>query len=63
MRMINRGLNIPPLILDAVMNGIGNAPDEQIHLQPGSWKNCEDWTVPTAHVMWLMAELQEGKRQ
>jgi hypothetical protein len=59
-RMINRKLKIPPLIPGAVMNGIGGTLDEQVHLEPGSWKECEYWTLPTSHTMWLMAELQNA---
>jgi endoglucanase len=57
-RFINRTWNIPPLIPGAVMNGIGGTIDEQAHLRPGSWQNCEYWTPPTSYTMWLMAELQ-----
>jgi len=59
-RFINRTLNIPPLIPGAVMNGIGGTLDDQPHLNPGSWQNCEYWTPPLVHTMWLMAELQKG---
>lgn len=57
-RFINRTLDIPPLIPGAVMNGIGGTVDEQVHMNPGSWQNCEYWTPPTTLTMWLMAELQ-----
>ena len=57
-RFINRKLNIPPLIPGAVMNGIGGTIEDQPHLKAGSWQNCEYWTPPLAHTMWLMAELQ-----
>jgi hypothetical protein len=59
-RFINSTLNIPPLIPGAVMNGIGGTVDEQVHMKPGSWQNCEYWTPPTVHTMWLMAELQHA---
>jgi hypothetical protein len=59
-RFINRTLNIPPLIPGAVMNGIGGTIDEQVHMKPGSWQNCEYYTPPTVHTMWLMAELQHA---
>lgn len=59
-RFINRTLDIPPLIPGAVMNGIGGTVDEQAHMNPGSWQNCEYWTPPTTLTMWLMAELQQG---
>ncbi len=58
-RFINSTLNIPPLIPGAVMNGIGGTLDDKPHLNPGSWQNCEYWTPPLAHTMWLMAELQK----
>lgn len=61
-RFINRTLNIPPLIPGAVMNGIGGTVDDHTHLNPGSWQNCEYWTPPTVHTMWLMAELQKELR-
>lgn len=56
--MINKKLQIPPLIPGAVMNGIGGTVDEQVYLEQGSWKECEYWTMPTVYTMWLMAELQ-----
>lgn len=59
-RFINRTLDIPPLIPGAVMNGIGGTVDEQVHMNPGSWQNCEYWTPPTSLTMWLMAELQNA---
>jgi len=62
-RFINRTLNIPPLISGAVMNGIGGTVDDQVHLKPGSWQNCEYWTPPTVHTMWLMAELMKEYSQ
>jgi len=58
-RFINKRLNIPPLIPGAVMNGIGGTIDDLPHLKPGSWQNCEYWTPPVSHTMWLMAELQK----
>ncbi len=61
-RFINRTLNIPPLIPGAVMNGIGGTIDDQAHMKPGSWQNCEYWTPPTVHTMWLMVELQRNLR-
>lgn len=61
-RFINRTLNIPPLIPGAVMNGIGGTVDDQAHMNPGSWQNCEYWTPPTVHTMWLMAELMSDLR-
>jgi hypothetical protein len=59
-RFINRTLNIPPLIPGAVMNGIGGTENEQAHMNPGSWQNCEYWTPPTSLTMWLMAELHDA---
>lgn len=58
-RFINRTLNIPPLIPGAVMNGIGGTVDDQAHMNPGSWQNCEYWTPPTVHTLWLMTELMK----
>ncbi len=61
-RFINHTLNIPPLIPGAVMNGIGGTVDDRAHMNPGSWQNCEYWTPPTIHTMWLMAELMGDLR-
>jgi hypothetical protein len=58
-RFINRTLNIPPLIPGAVMNGIGGTVEDMPHLKEGSWQNCEYWTPPVSHTMWIMAELQK----
>ncbi|HLF36216.1 MAG TPA: glycoside hydrolase family 9 protein, partial [Cyclobacteriaceae bacterium] len=61
-RFINRSLNIPPLIEGAVMNGIGATIDDQPHMTPGSWQNCEYWTPPTVQTMLLMTQLQSALR-